>query len=84
MLLKCFHFRFEDVGFEERNCGILQDVSCASIQVAASPRERLDKILETVSSMWKQEITFGPMTQQIRNPGRRKILVRPLMITTGS
>ena len=46
MLLKSLHFRFEDVGFEERNCGILQDVSCASIQVAASPRERLDKILE--------------------------------------
>ena len=28
--------------------------------------------------------TFGPMTQQIRHPGRRKILVSPLMMINGS
>jgi hypothetical protein len=82
MFLKGFHLFSDEGRFKERDSGILKGVGCTSVKIASGTGDGFDEILLSVRKARRE--TFGPMTQQIRHPGRRKILVSPLMMIKGS
>ena len=91
MFLQGFHFRFYKRRFEEWDGGFLEDVGGATVEVTPRTRECFNQVLQVSPEKGKLKgdtgirvVTLGPTTQQIRQPGRRKIFVRPLIMTTGS
>jgi hypothetical protein len=83
MLLKGFHLLTDEGGFKQRNRRFLQDMRRAAIKVAPRARDSTDQFLILADCLNLQH-TLGPITQQMRQPGRRKIFVSPLTIIRGS